>query len=148
MNGAGTISIPAGRIIDIELIGTTWKDNLTGNLVGNVTGNLTGNASTATALETARYIGSALFNGSANITQQDMNVCQQTHLPYLSYGADYLYVIAGPWGASNANHAANGSPYQVRLVAKTLVPGTGQGSGVYIQELRRGSSAWVDRTRL
>ena len=24
MNGAGTISIPAGRIIDIELIGTTW----------------------------------------------------------------------------------------------------------------------------
>ena len=35
MNGNGTISIPAGRIIDIELIGTTWKDNLTGNLTGN-----------------------------------------------------------------------------------------------------------------
>jgi len=34
-NGAGTISIPAGRIIDIELIGTTWKDTLTGDLVGN-----------------------------------------------------------------------------------------------------------------
>ena len=32
MNGAGTISIPAGIIIDIELIGTTWKDNLTGNI--------------------------------------------------------------------------------------------------------------------
>jgi len=34
-NGAGTISIPAGRAIDIELIGTTWRDSLTGDLVGN-----------------------------------------------------------------------------------------------------------------
>ena len=33
MNGAGTISIPAGRIIDIELIGTTWKDTFTDNVI-------------------------------------------------------------------------------------------------------------------
>ena len=59
MNGAGTISIPAGRIIDIELIGTTWKDNLTGNLVGN--------ADTATKLATPRKIGSVDFDGTANI---------------------------------------------------------------------------------
>ena len=39
--GSNTVSIPAGRVIDIELLGTTWKDSLTGDLVGN--------ASTATA---------------------------------------------------------------------------------------------------
>jgi hypothetical protein len=41
--GSNTVSIPAGRVIDIELFETTWKDSLTGNLVGS----LTGNASTA-----------------------------------------------------------------------------------------------------
>ena len=41
--GSNTVSIPAGRAIDIELFGTTWKDSLTGNLVGSLTGNVTGN---------------------------------------------------------------------------------------------------------
>ena len=40
--GSNTVSIPAGRVIDIELIGTTWKDSLTGDLVGSLTGNVTG----------------------------------------------------------------------------------------------------------
>ena len=136
MNGAGTISIPAGRIIDIELIGTTWKDNLTGN------------ADTATKLATPRLIGSANFDGSANITQQEMNVCTQTYLQSMYYGGDYLSVIAGPWGALNNNHASEGYAYRVRLVVKTVEIGSGYGQGMYIQELKQGSSEWTDRARL
>jgi hypothetical protein len=84
MNGNGTISIPAGRIIDIELIGATWKDNLTGNLVGNAdTASAIkplGNAITLPAVSTSVTkiikIGTAdvWYDGSINIVCRGANI--------------------------------------------------------------------------
>lgn len=49
----------------------TIKANITGNCSGS-SGSCTGNAATATKLATARNIGSASFNGTANITLAQM----------------------------------------------------------------------------
>ena len=62
----------AGGTLTGNLAGTTatFSGAITasGGVVGNVTGSVTGNASTATALQTARTINGASFNGTANIT--------------------------------------------------------------------------------
>ena len=48
-----------------------------GPLTGNVTGDVTGNAGTATALDTARTIGGASFDGTANIVPSTITIADE-----------------------------------------------------------------------
>ena len=61
---------------NLDVAGTM---RVTGNCL--VQGNITGNVSTATRLQTSRYIGGVLFNGSANISLPGVNA-NQTNASY------------------------------------------------------------------
>ena len=77
MSGAGTISIPAGRIIDIELIGTTWKDNLTGHASSATTYGVSSEANYGHAKASA-VAGSA--NGTASKGTTPTVFAQSNHV--------------------------------------------------------------------
>jgi hypothetical protein len=66
-NSGAAVSFDGSGNIVIKLPST-----LTAALVGNVAGNVDGNAATATKLATARGIGSASFDGSADVTLAQM----------------------------------------------------------------------------
>jgi hypothetical protein len=56
----------------------TLVASLEGAVTGNVTGDVTGNADTATALATARNIGGVSFDGTANITPDEITVADES----------------------------------------------------------------------
>ena len=56
----------------------TLVANVEGAVTGNVTGDVTGNADTATALATARNIGGVSFDGTANITPDEITVADES----------------------------------------------------------------------
>ena len=56
----------------------TLVANVEGTITGNVTGDVTGNADTATALATARNIGGVSFDGTANITPDEITVADES----------------------------------------------------------------------
>jgi len=70
----------------------TFAGNLTGNVTGNLTGDVTGNADTATALETARTINGASFDGTANISFDTDSVSEgSSNLYYTSARFDSAF---------------------------------------------------------
>ena len=56
----------------------TLVANVEGAVTGDVTGDVTGNADTATALATARNIGGVSFDGTANITPDEITVADES----------------------------------------------------------------------
>ena len=73
----------------------TFAGNLTGNVTGNVTGDVTGNADTATALETARTINGASFDGTANISFGTDSVSEGSSNLYFTNARVESYLDAG-----------------------------------------------------
>jgi len=73
----------------------TFAGNLTGNVTGNVTGDVTGNADTATALETARTINGASFDGTANISFGTDSVSEGSSNLYYTNARVESYLDAG-----------------------------------------------------
>jgi hypothetical protein len=73
----------------------TFAGNLTGNVTGNLTGDVTGNADTATALETARTINGASFDGTANISFGTDSVSEGSSNLYFTNARVESYLDAG-----------------------------------------------------
>jgi len=107
----GTPNISVGTIGASGTITGDLTGDVTGNLTGNVTGNTsgssgstTGNAATATALQTARTINGASFDGTANIAVDTDAV---------SEGSSNLYYTDARWdtrlGTKTTDNLTEGS---------------------------------------
>ena len=81
-NGTQNITLKLPSTIKASLTG-----NVTGNVTGDVTGNVSGNAGSATKLQTARKIGNASFNGTADISLASMGATSIAYQKVLTTGS-------------------------------------------------------------
>ena len=111
--GGTDISLSSSDIIgtgNINITGTIQSSGaITGNLTGNVTGNVTGNASTATALQTARTINGASFDGTANISFNTDSVSEGSSNLYFTNARVESYLDAGSATPTFASAVINSS---------------------------------------
>ena len=91
-NAANDAWVTTGLSITAD---NTFAGNLTGNVTGNLIGDVTGNADTATALETARTINGASFDGTANISFGTDSVSEGSSNLYFTNARVESYLDAG-----------------------------------------------------
>ena len=121
--------------------------NVTGNVTGNLTGSVTGNADTASTLATARtvqltgdVIGSAAFDGSANISIT-ASVQDDSHAHVISNVDGLQTALDGKTPDSRTITAGNGLTGGGDLTSnRTLTVGSGTGITVNANDIAIDSS--------
>ncbi len=107
--GGTDISLSSSDITGTGNINITGTIQSSGAITGNLTGNVTGNASTATALQTARTINGASFDGTANISFNTDSVSEGSSNLYFTNARVESYLDAGSATPTFASAVINSS---------------------------------------
>ena len=107
--GGTDISLSSSDITGTGNINITGTIQSSGTITGNLTGDVTGNASTATALETARTINGASFDGTANISFDTDSVSEGSSNLYFTNARVESYLDAGTSTPTFASAVINSS---------------------------------------
>ncbi len=107
--GGTDISLSSSDITGTGNINITGTIQSSGAITGNLTGNVTGNASTATALQTARTINGASFDGTANISFNTDSVSEGSSNLYFTKARVESYLDAGSATPTFASAVINSS---------------------------------------